>query len=146
MQNMLEIICINSSKMLQAIAYPSFSSTGCHQSRYFQRKKGTKRNTYILNYQQYNTWIIKNFQRGAGIFLKELQQRILGGGGLKPLLSRCYIMGKRLTFSTLWNGGDFGKEKAKENPGRQTNEYYYITRQPRPFLEATLLYTSTIYT
>ena len=42
--------------------------------------------------------------------------------------------------------GGLGKEKAKENPGRQTNEYYYyITRYPRPFLEATLLYY-TIYT
>ena len=28
-------------------------------------------------------------------------------------------------FASLWNDGGLGKEKAKENPGRQTNEYYY---------------------
>ena len=52
---------------------------------------------------------------------------------------------RKLVKRTSVDCGGLGKEKAKENPGRQTNEYYYyITRQPRPFLETTPLYY-TIY-
>ena len=52
----------------------------------------------------------------------------------------------RQSIASLWNDGGLGKEKAKENPGRQTNEYYYYILHHTLATSIFRGHTSTIYT